>query len=123
MGVQKIKAPNGDSLVVLPESEYDALLDRLDDAAAVLAVERVESRLVAGEEEFVPEQVLDRLLSGESKVTVWREHRGLAARELAQKAGITQAYLSQIETGKRDGTVSTMKKIAQALSITLDELA
>jgi DNA-binding XRE family transcriptional regulator len=122
MGIQKIKAPNGDRLVVLPESEYEELLDRLDEAAAVLAVERFERKLAAGEEEFVPADVVDRILAGENKVAIWREYRGLTARELAEKAGITQAYLSQIESGKRDGTIGTMKKIAEALSVTIDEL-
>jgi DNA-binding XRE family transcriptional regulator len=122
MGIQKIKAPNGDRLVVLPESEYEELLDRLDEAAAVLAVERFERKLATGEEEFVPADVVDRILAGENKVAIWREYRGLTARELAEKAGITQAYLSQIESGKRDGTIGTMKKIAEALSVTIDEL-
>ena len=46
----------------------------------------------------------------------------MTAKELAQKAGIMQAYLSQIESGKRDGTVDTMKRIAEALDVTIDEL-
>ena len=41
---------------------------------------------------------------------------------LAEKAGITQPYLSQIETGKREGTLQTMKGIAEALKIGLDDL-
>jgi hypothetical protein len=31
-------------------------------------------------------------------------------------------YLSQIETGKRDGTAQTMKKLALALDVTVDDL-
>jgi transcriptional regulator with XRE-family HTH domain len=46
----------------------------------------------------------------------------LSAKALADAAGITQAYLSQIESGKRDGTVGTMKKIAAALGVIIDEL-
>ena len=47
---------------------------------------------------------------------------GSAPRLLAEAAGITQPYLSQIESGKRDGTIGTMKKIAEALKVTVDEL-
>jgi transcriptional regulator with XRE-family HTH domain len=78
--------------------------------------------LAAGEEEILPSELVDRILDGENKVLAWREYRGMSARELAGKAGITQAYLSQIETGKRDGTVSTIKKIAEALKVTIDDL-
>jgi transcriptional regulator with XRE-family HTH domain len=41
---------------------------------------------------------------------------------LAERAGIAQPYLSQIETGKREGTLQTMKKIADALKLTVDDL-
>jgi transcriptional regulator with XRE-family HTH domain len=37
--------------------------------------------------------------------------------------GLAPAYLSQIETGKRDGTLETYRKIAEALNLTLDDLA
>ena len=41
----------------------------------------------------------------------------------ACRAGrIAQPYLSQIETGKRDGTAQTMKKLALALDVTVDDL-
>jgi transcriptional regulator with XRE-family HTH domain len=42
---------------------------------------------------------------------------------LAETVGIAPAYLSQIETGKRDGTLETYRKLANALRLTLDELA
>ncbi|MGD8817393.1 MAG: helix-turn-helix transcriptional regulator, partial [Acidobacteriota bacterium] len=39
-----------------------------------------------------------------------------------EKAGIAAAYLSQIETGKRDGTVATVKRLAAALEVSVDDL-
>ena len=58
----------------------------------------------------------------DSPRTVWREFRGLTVKTLAQKAGITAAYLSRIEMGKRDGTVGTMRKLAEALRLSIDDL-
>lgn len=58
----------------------------------------------------------------DSPLTVWREFRGLTVKTLAQKAGITAAYLSRIETGNRDGTVGTMRKLAEALRLSIDDL-
>lgn len=122
MGIQTLTTSNGERLVVMPEEEYERLLDAADEAAAVAAVDRFEQKLAAGEEEFIPAEYVYRMLDGENRVAVWREFRGLTAKALAEAAGITQAYLSQIETGKRDGTIGTMKKIADALKLTIDDL-
>nr|WP_244424802.1 helix-turn-helix transcriptional regulator [Methylobacterium nodulans] len=46
----------------------------------------------------------------------------MTAKALAEKAGIAQPFLSQIETGRREGTIDTLRKLAQALNLTLDDL-
>jgi len=91
-------------------------------AADVAAYDRIKQKLESGDEELIPAEYVHRMLDGENKVAVWREYRGMTAKTLAETAGITQGYLSQIETGKRDGTVGTMKKIAAALKLTVDDL-
>lgn len=93
-----------------------------EDAADALTVRRFKERLASGEEGMLPAEMVDRILSGESPVRAWREHRGLSTLELASQAGITQPYLSQIETGKRVGGINTMKRLAQALGVTIDDL-
>lgn len=123
MSTQTITAPSGERLVVLPEAEYIALVEAAEDASDRLAVQAFRHRLAAGEEEMIPSDVVDRILSGENRVRVWREHRGLGSSVLAEKAGIAQAFLSEIETGTRNGTVETLRKIAEALGVTLDDLA
>lgn len=122
MTAQFIMTATGERLVVLPEAEYAALLAIAEDAEDGEIVREFKRKLAAGEEELVPSAVVDRILNGENLVRVWREHRGLSVSALAQMAGIAQPYLSQIETGKREGTLQTMKKIADALKITLDDL-
>jgi transcriptional regulator with XRE-family HTH domain len=37
--------------------------------------------------------------------------------ELAKKAGVSQSTVAQIESGKKDPSVSTLKKIASALDV------
>ena len=74
------------------------------------------------DQEAVPAELVDRLLSGEHPVKVWREYRGLSQRGLAARAGLNFAYLSQIETGARKGPVQTIRKLAEALSVDLDDL-
>lgn len=117
--MQTITTPSGETLVVLPLAEYQSLLD----AADIVAADRVSARLRSGGEELVPESVVRRLVQGENPVRVWRAHRGLTARALAEKAGISPAFLSEIETGRKDGSVSVLKRLAEALQTDLDDLA
>lgn len=42
---------------------------------------------------------------------------------LAEQTGIGKGYLSQIENGEQTGTVETVKKLAEALGVDLDDLA
>jgi DNA-binding XRE family transcriptional regulator len=117
-----ITSPSGDRLAVIPLSEYERLVDAAEDAADVAAYDEVKRKLAAGEDELIPDEVVGRLIAGENKVRVWREHRGMTATALADAAGISTPYLSQIESGKRDGSIDAMKRIANALGITVDDL-
>jgi DNA-binding XRE family transcriptional regulator len=115
---QKIVTPGGETLIVMPEAEYEALLDELDLAHA----RRIQADIAAGREELIPAAIVDRFLAGENSIRVWREYRDLTAAELAAKAEISAAYLSELETGKKTGTIDTLRKIATALNLTLDDL-
>ncbi len=106
--------------VVLPRAEYETLLERLEDledAARVReAVEHPETR------EYLPAELVNRLMAGEHPVRIWREHRGLTVAALAEKAGVAPAYVSEIENRKKPGSVRAMKALAAALAVDLDDL-
>ncbi len=116
--MQKITTPNGEVLVVLPLAEYERLVDQVDIANA----DRIMADIDAGREELVPSEIVNRLLDGENPVRVWRGHRGMSARDLAAATGLSAPYISEIESGKKDGSVAAMKKIAEALEVDLDDL-
>ncbi|MDP4021246.1 helix-turn-helix transcriptional regulator [Methylobacterium sp. NEAU 140] len=120
--LQTITTRAGERLVVLPEPDFKALVEAAEDGADRAALAEFRRRFAAGDEELIPAAIVERLLAGENRVRVWREHRGLTASLLAERAGIAQAYLSQIETGRRDGTVETCRRLADALGIGLDDL-
>lgn len=123
MKPQTITTPSGERLVVLPEADFQSLVDAADEAADRLAVQDFRRKLAEGAEELVPAEVVDRILLGENRIRVWRDHRKLSAAVLAERAGIAQSFLSQLETGRREGKLVTLRKIAAALNVTLDELA
>lgn len=122
MNAQIITTPSGERMVMLPEAEFKALLAAAEDAADRAAVADFRRKIETGDEELLPAGMVDRLIAGENRIKVWRQHRGLTSRDLAEKAGIGQPYLSQIEGGKREGKVETLRKIAAALNLSLEEL-
>lgn len=71
-------------------------------------------------ESDLPPDVLDRLLARqESPLKIIRKHRGLTQKELADITGISRPYLTEIETGKKDGSIRAMKVLADALRVDL----
>lgn len=106
----------------LPSDVQERLNVKREDRD-IAAAKKVKADVAMGHDEMIPEDVVRRLVNGENHVKVWRDYRNITARELAALAGISAPYLSEIETGKKDGTLATMKKIADALRIDLDDLA
>ncbi|XBQ15065.1 MAG: helix-turn-helix transcriptional regulator [Oceanicaulis sp.] len=123
MSRQVITAPNGDRLVVMPEAEYEALVEAVEDAEDRAVVDAYDRAAAAGLTDPVPSEIVDRLLSGaESKVRIWREHRGLSAVELARAAELSAPYVSQIESGRREPGIDALKRLAAALKVDIDDL-
>ena len=86
----------------------------LADARRVLAATKPEDYLALDE--------AGRLAKGESPVRVWREHRKLTMQALAAKSGVPQPYISEIETGKKPGSLKSMAALAKALDLAIDDL-
>lgn len=114
-------AEDGDT-VLLRRADYEALVREAEDAADAAQIREAEARVRAGEDEYVPMELTKRLVAGAVPVRVWREHRGLSARALARRAGISTAYLSQIETGKKPGSFDAMGRLARALGVDMEDL-
>lgn len=55
------------------------------------------------------------------KIKEFREERGLSQYRLAQKADVSQSFLSALEAGKKSPTVETLEKICRGLGISLAE--
>ena len=94
----------------------------LTDQADIARANKIKHDIAAGDDDVVPADIVRRLIAGENKVKVWRSHRGLSGRDLAAAAGVSAPFISEIESGKKDGSVSVMKKIADVLKVDLDDL-
>jgi DNA-binding XRE family transcriptional regulator len=122
MNTQIIITPSGERMVILPEDEFQSLVEAVENAQDAAAVKAFEIRLASGDEELLPAELANAILDGANPTRAWREYRGMTIKSLAQSAGIAPAYLSQLETGQRDGTIETMKKLAATLKVTIDDL-
>lgn len=122
MKVQFVTSQSGERMAMLPADEFERLLDAAEANSDVAAYDEAKRRIVAGEDELLPAAVANRLLDGENPVRVFRQHRGLSATDLARHAGVAKAYLSQIESGARQGSVSTLQALAQVLGVSIDDL-
>jgi DNA-binding Xre family transcriptional regulator len=121
--LQIIETPQGERLAVLPIAEYQRLQEAVEDLEDLRAYDEAKRRLEAGEDELLPHEFMVRMVNGENPIRVWREYRGLKVRALAEAAGISAPYLSQIESGEREGSFDTLRRIADALKVSLDDLA
>ena len=83
-------------MVTIPREEYERLRAAAEDLADLQTYDRAKAALAAGEEELIPADYANRLLSG---VTV-----------------------AEIETGRKQGSVTTLRALANALGVSLDDL-
>ena len=114
--------------VTLTRAEYEALIERIEDAEDNAFLDSVEARERAiGKErvraDYLSAELVHRLIDGEHPVRVWRAHRGLSRDALAAAAGIAPSYLSEIETRRKPGSFGALARLAAALHISLDDLA
>ena len=70
----------------------------------------------------MPLDVLERLLDGEHPLKVFRRHRSLTQKQLADLTGLNATYLSQIETRKRRGSTRVYRRLATALGVDIGDL-
>jgi DNA-binding XRE family transcriptional regulator len=116
--LQIIERDGEPEYAVIPYSEYQEMV-RLSEAMRDI---QAYDAAVADEGEAVPHEMMRRLIEGESPIRVWRTYRGLTQTELAQHAGIDKTYLSQLELGRKAGSVTVLKRLAAVLSVDIDDL-
>lgn len=122
MNIQIIERDGQPEWAVIP---YDLYLRLAEDAEMLQDIrdyDALKALVERGEEELIPSEVVYAILEGENPIKVWREYRKLTQQQLAEAAGISTPYLSQIETSKRTGTTEVLTAIAKILQVSLDEI-
>jgi ribosome-binding protein aMBF1 (putative translation factor) len=125
MSVRFQKTPRGE-VAILPRKDYELLVAKASEADEDTGTARIVARArkeVAEGAVLLPKEVVDRLANGENAVRVLREWRDITQMYLSFKTKLSQGYISDIENGRRTGTVAALRLIANVLNVPLDLLA
>lgn len=124
MSVRFQKTPRGE-VAILPRKEYEILVAKAaeaeEDAGTARIVSRARKEIESGGP-LLPKSVVDRLANGENPVRVVREWRDETQMYLSFRTDLSQGYISDIESGRRVGTVAALRRIAKVLNVPLDLL-
>ena len=94
-----------------------------DDVAAVMAARAEDAAWAAALPDrratIFPHEVISAELDGTHPLRAWRNYRGLTQRSLAE---VMRDLIAQVETGKRQGSVETLSRLAAALGVPMDAL-
>lgn len=121
--VQIIERNGKPEYAVVPIDRYRRLLELAENAEDIRAADHAMREVESGEDEVVPVEIARLLLSSDvHPLRVWREFRNMTQENLADKAKVGKSYISQIEAGKKPGSVSVLTRIARVLNVDIDDL-
>ena len=108
----------GEPMVVMTRKEYEELVEDIGDAAlaAQARIDDVGSPAMPAE---LARQIWDGTLH---PLAAWRKAVGLTQAELAARAGVRPASVSDIEGRKIDPRLSTLKALAGALKLGVEDI-
>lgn len=109
--ISYVTTPGGEELAILPRAELEQMMH-----ARALADYR------AGRDPGLTADEMRALLAAPSPLAFWRRKRSLTQAKLAKQAGLAQNYVSDLETGKREGSPAQWLKLARVLGVPLEEL-
>jgi DNA-binding XRE family transcriptional regulator len=127
MGKSQIIHTDGEDLIVIARSDYEALLARAgdevgEDAMTARIVDATDAKIARGEDVALPGAVWDAIESGEHPIRAIRKHRDRTQTELAGQVGLRPDDIADIESGKKSPSAASLKAIAAALGVPPDIL-
>jgi DNA-binding XRE family transcriptional regulator len=100
-----------DGRVAISSNDFEDIMD-------ILAYDEAKAK----NDELFPAEITKRLIDGESPLRVFREYRGYTQVQLAEKIGLTQTSIADLEKGKSKGSIDTWKELSSVLNVDIDDL-
>lgn len=118
--VQIIEKDGKPEYAVVPIEDYRRMATALEDVADSMAIERAWAEDAAGE--TTPGEVVHAILDGMPPLRAWRRYRKFTLDALAERTGVSKGYISQVENGRKPGSLDLFRRLAHALNVSMDEL-
>ena len=93
------KFENKNGFIQVPKKTFEEMMERIEEHSDRRALRKSLDEI----EEYYPMELVEKILSGANPVREFRKYRGLTQAQLAEKVEATQAYISDIEKGTKDG--------------------
>ncbi|MDX8412764.1 MAG: helix-turn-helix transcriptional regulator [Mariprofundales bacterium] len=123
MNVQIIENNGQPEYAVLPYADFTALMALAEEAADIQSANNIVHDIATGNEEVVSSEFTTRLLKdGASPLREWRKYRGITQSELSTMVGVSQTAIGGFECGTKRPSVTTLRKLADALRLSADDL-
>lgn len=120
MTVQFVEV-EGRRMAILPAEDYERLLEEAEERQEFADAKFAEYARSEGAE-YLPADMVNRIIDGESALRVWRQYRGLSATELAKSVGVVPSHITHLENGTRGGKPLLWRSIANSLNVDVDDI-
>lgn len=111
----------GGEIVILTRAEFDALVARAEEVEEEAELNAIYDARIAEvmkrPDALLPAEVSAYLMAGDRLLRALRRWRKMTQGELAKRAGLAQGYVSDLESGRREGTSETLASLARALEV------
>ena len=102
--------------ITITRKEYNSLIERNEDLEDTLAAMEADNGVT------IPHEPAVAIMNGASPIQAFREYRGLTLLELSNRTNLSISYVSEIERGRKSGSIPALTRIADAFGTTVDVL-
>lgn len=113
---------NGQTFALVPVHKYEHVLAEMELQNDVRLMESALARIDSGDDEIIPISLTVRRLNGESTIKIWREFREMTQEKLAEVSGVSRGMIANIESGRKQPGIGSLKKLARALNCDIGNL-
>lgn len=110
-----------EGMVQVPLKDFKRMersLGALEEKADVKALDDA----LKNDDELIPGDVAKALVLEGSPVRTYRKYRGLTQEALGKMVGVTKTTISEVENGRKEGSLKLFKRLSEALGVDIDDL-
>jgi DNA-binding XRE family transcriptional regulator len=109
----------GKDFAIIDWKTFQNMQDLLEDKEDIASIREA----ILQDNESFPAELVYSIIDGEkTPLKAFREYREMTQAKLAEISGLNREHISDIENRKTSPTVQTLRKLAKALNLDIDDL-